>query len=151
MAFFVPILAAAGGGSAVAGALTIASAGLGVMQAYQQQQIGKVERAGYELERKQAGDAARGREIERKRDLLKALATQAATAGAQGVAMQGSNVGIAMADIRQARNDLLTDTANTKTQQRILRTRGINAQRAGNANAITSLVKSASDLYKAAG
>jgi hypothetical protein len=151
MAFFVPILAAVGGGSALAGGLAVASAAVGVMGAVQQQQAGKIERAEYNLQAKQVGDAARAREIERKRDLLTALATQAATAGAQGVAMQGSNVGIAKADIARARNDLLVDTANTRTQQRVLRTRGINAQRAGTARAVTSLVKTASDLYAAAG
>jgi hypothetical protein len=151
MAFFVPILAAVGGGSAIAGGLAVASAAVGVMGAAQQRAAGKAENAGYKIEVKQAGDAARGREIERKRDLLRALATQAATAGAQGVAMQGSNVGIALGDIKQARNDLLADTANTKTQQRILRTKGINAQRAGNNAAITSLVSTASSLYKAGG
>jgi hypothetical protein len=151
MAFFVPILAAVGGGSALAGGLAIASAGLGVMSAVQERAAGKAERGALNLQAKQAGDAARAREIERKRDLLKALATQNAAAGAQGVAFSGSKAAIARTDIRQAATDLLADTANTRTQQRILRTRGANAQKAGNMKALTSLVDTATDLYKAGG
>lgn len=127
----------------------IASAVSGVMAAKSARDAGIIQNAEYKIQARQAGDAARGREIDRKRDLLKALATQAATAGAQGVAMQGSNIGIAKADIGWARNDFLTDTANTRTQQRIMRARGTNAQRAGNAQAVTSLINTASSLYAA--
>ncbi len=122
-----------------------------VIAANQQRLAGGVEKAEFKLQAKQAGDAARGREIERKRDLLKALATQVATAGAQGVAFQGSNVAIARADIRDARNDLLADTANTRTRQRILRARGSNAQLAANVAAVKSLSDSVKDSFRAAG
>jgi hypothetical protein len=121
------------------------------MSAVQERAAGKAERGALNLQAKQAGDAARAREIERKRDLLKALATQNAAAGAQGVAFSGSKAAIARTDIRQAATDLLADTANTRTQQRILRTRGANAQKAGNMRALTSLVDTATDLYKAGG
>lgn len=151
MAFFVPVLAAVGGGSALAGGLALGAAGLGVAKAYQTYKMGEVANAEAKLASKQAGDAARGREIERKRDLLKALATQNAHAGAQGVAIQGSNEAIARADIRDARNDLLADTANTRTQQRIYRARGRNAQSEARLGAVTSLLDTATGLYKAAG
>lgn len=164
MAFFVPILGAIGsaatGGAIAAGATSAAVIGgaivggtalSGISSAYQARKAGQVENAGYKLQAKQEGDAARGREIERRRALLGSLATQNATAGAQGVGIQGSNAAIAQADINSARNDLLTDTVNTKTRQNILRARGANAQIAGNAQAITSLFDTGKSLFKKLG
>lgn len=170
MAFFVPVLAAIGGGAggagaaagvaaglsattgaAIAGGLTVAGAAAGISSAYQAREAGKVANAEYKLQAVQEGDAARGREIERRRSLLSSLATQNAVAGAQGVGIQGSNAAIAGADIRNARNDLMIDTANTKTRQNLLRARGSNAQKAGNAQAISSLIDTAITTYKKLG
>jgi hypothetical protein len=143
--------AAAVTSAAIAGGFTVASLAAAGFAAKAQHDAGVIQSAEYKLQAKQAGDAARGREIERKRDLLKALATQAATAGAQGVAMQGSNVAIARADINQSRNDLLTDTANARSQERILRSRAANARSSGNAAAVTSLLGAANTFYQARG
>lgn len=154
MAFFaplVPVLAGIGGGSAVAGGIlvgtTIASAGITAKSAHD---AGEVASAEAKLQAKQAGDSARGREIERQRSLLQSLATQHAFSGAQGVAMQGSNVAIANRDIKYAREDDLADYANTRGQQRILNMRGANARRTGTLNAVTSLLDSGVDLARAA-
>lgn len=158
MAFFVPALASVGtalgasaGSAAIVGGLAIATVGTGLMSAKMQYDAGKISEAEYKLQAKQEGDAARAREIERKRGLLRALSTQNARAGAQGVAIQGSNAAIANRDIKDFSNDMMYDRVNTKTAQRILRSRGSNSARMGRVGAITSLVDTASSVYQMAG
>ena len=149
MAFFLPVLAAVGGGSAVAGGVLAATAVAGGLSAKAAYDAGKISEAEYKLQAKQEGDAARGREIERKRALLASLSSQNARAGAQGVAIQGSNAAIMNRDIKDNRQDLLYDTANTRTAQRILRSRGSNASARGTLGAITSIADTALGMYQA--
>jgi dihydrodipicolinate synthase/N-acetylneuraminate lyase len=85
------------------------------------------------------GDAARQREIERRRALLRALSSQSARAGAGGVALDGSLAGIARADIRDATNDLLIDRSNTRSRQNELIRGAKNARSQGNIGAAVSL------------
>jgi hypothetical protein len=154
MAFFAAVpalLSAIGGGSAVAGGLAVAGAVGGVSAAYQQREAGKVENKEYKLQALQERDALRGREIDRKRSLLTALATQNARAGALGVGTGGSIGGQVQSDIDAATMDSLMDRAGTSTKVRVLKTRGANAQKAGNAAAVTSLLDTATDFYKATG
>lgn len=151
MAFFVPVLAAIGGGSALTGGVLAATAVAGGLAAKGQYDAGQIAKAEYKLQAKAEGDAARGREIERKRALLSALSSQYARAGAQGVAIQGSNAAIMNRDIKDNRQDLLYDTANTRTAQRILRSRGANAASRGTVNAITSIADTALGVYQARG
>jgi hypothetical protein len=144
MAFFaplVPILAGIGGGSAVAGGILAGTAILsGGIAAKSAHDAGALASAENKVQAKQAGDAARGREIERKRDLLKALGTQHAYAAAGGAGFGGSLAAIAKSDINAARNDLSADRVNTQTQQRLFRMRAANASQTGNLNAITSVL-----------
>lgn len=149
MAFFVPVLAAVGGGSAIAGGLTLATAALGVGSAVQAHKAGKVVEAENKLQAKAEGDAARTREIERKRALLRAVATQHASAAAGGIAFGGSQAAIARRDIEDFRNDLLADRANTATAQRILRARGQSARASGDLGAVRSLVDTGTSIYEA--
>lgn len=154
MAFFVPLaagLASIGGGSAVAGGLLVGSAVAGGLAAKSTYDAGQTAKAEAKIQSKQEGDAARAREIERKRALLSALSSQHARSGAQGVTMQGSNVAIAQRDINDNRQDLLYDTVNTRRAQRILRSRGQSASRSGTIGAITSIADTALNTYAAAG
>lgn len=96
----------------------------------------------------QEADAARGREIERRRQLVAALSSQNAAAGAAGVK---PNAAIAGADIAYERQDSLFDTVNTGRSQDILRSRGRNAMTGGYLKASSSLLGSASDIYGAFG
>lgn len=151
MAFFLPVLAVIGGGSAVAGGVLAATAVAGGLSAYQQYKAGKITEQEYKLQAKQEGDAARQREIERRRGLLSALSSQNAQAGAQGVALAGSPAAMMNRDIKDFRNDLMYDQANTKTSQRILRSRGSAAAAAGKIGAIQSIVDTGSSIYQARG
>lgn len=116
---------------------TVAS---GAYTAYQQKKAGQVANAEARIAANREGDAARGREIERRRALLRSLASQNAGAGAAGV---DPNMIIAGADIQYAADDLLTDTGNTRSEQARLRLQGQNAKRAGTAGAFTTLLDTA--------
>jgi hypothetical protein len=119
MAQFVPV------------ALAVVSAGAGVAAAAQQRRAGKMQEFQYKEQAKQEGDAARQREIDRKRNLLRALASQNAGAGASGADMAGSLQNIARVDIEDAADDLSIDRVNS-----------------GNIAAAGSLLDTANSTYK---
>ena len=128
--FAIPIMIAATVGSGVLSAKAQRDAGIAAKNEAHNQAV-------------REGDAARGREIERRRRLLQALASQSATAGAQGASPDWS---VATSDISYAQNDILTDQSNTIAEQNALRARGRNARRAGNIGAITSLLDTAGSV-----
>lgn len=132
----------------VMGAVTAAA---GVGSAVQTQQAGVAADQSARLAAKQEKDAARGREIERRRGLLTALASQSAAAGAQGVAFTGGKAAVAKRDIKDARNDLLTDTVNTRRSVRMLRLQGKSARTAGDMGAATSLLNTGVKTYQTFG
>jgi hypothetical protein len=103
------------------------------------------------LAAKQEKDAARGREIERRRGLLTALASQGAAAGAGGIGFSGGVAAAAKRDIKDARNDLLTDAVNTRRNVRMLRLQGKSARQAGGFQAATSLLDSGVKGYSTFG
>lgn len=147
MAFIVPIAAAVGGGSAAAGAVTLAAAaatvGAGVMQARATRAAGKAQETETQIAAQAEGDAARQREIQRKRNLLRAISSQAASAAAAGVALEGSPTSLINLDIAEAKEDYDVDSLNTKTRQRALRFQGSNARIGANAAANASLLDTA--------
>jgi len=147
----VPALAAVGGGSAIAGGVTIATAAAGVYSAYQQYQAGQAVKAETKIAALREADAARSEEIQRRRALMAVLAQRTAAAGAAGVTTDGSIGALTRRDIRDNRNDLLVSGANLQAKQRALRAQGKNAVRSANANAATSLLDSATKLYGARG
>jgi hypothetical protein len=118
-------------------ATTVAS---GVYSAQQQKAAGKAASAEAQIAANREGDAARGREIERRRALLRAIASQNAAAGAGGVSVNEATLG---ADLMYATDDLMTDRSNTLQTQSLLRLQGSNAKRAGNAGAFTTLLDTA--------
>ena len=129
----------------VMGAVTAAA---GVGSAVMTQQAGVAANQSARIAAKQEKDAARGREIERRRGLLTALASQSAAAGAQGVAFSGGKAAAAQRDIKDARNDLLTDTVNTRRNIRMLRLQGKSARTAGDMGAATSLLNTGVKTYQ---
>lgn len=147
MAFVVPAVAAIGGGSVAAGSVVLASAAAtaysGYTAAQEQRRAGRFAQAQSEINAAAEGDAARQREIERKKMLRRALSSQIAQSGAQGIAFEGSTARAAQLDIADAQNDLSVDRANTKTRQRALRAQGQNARISGNAQATTTLLDTA--------
>lgn len=124
-------------------ALIALTAVSGVVQYKAQQDAGKVASAEAKLAARKEGDAARAREIERRRALVRSLASQNAQAGAYGIATEGSPRAIAYGDVTQFQNDLLTDTVNTKNQQNLYRTQGKNARASARIGGVTTLLDTA--------
>jgi hypothetical protein len=151
MAFIAPVLAAVGGGSAIAGAITIGTAAVGAMSAAQQYKAGKQQQIEAKIAAQREGDAARQDEIERRRELVRSISTRNAFAGAQGADTGGSIAGMTRRDIRDNRNDLLIGRVNSAARMRALRSQGANAARIGGYNAASSLLDSATGLYAARG
>lgn len=118
-------------------ATTVAS---GVYSAQQQKAAGKAANAEAQIAANREGDAARGREIERRRALLRAISSQNAAAGAGGVSVNEATLG---ADLMYATDDLMTDRSNTLQTQSLLRLQGSNAKRAGKVGAYTTLLDTA--------
>jgi hypothetical protein len=128
-----------------------ASIGSGVYSAMQQRASGQEIALQYKETEKQEGDAARQREIDRRKNLLRALASQNAEVGAAGAEFSGSIGNAARVDIEQAADDSLVDEVNVARNARVARLSGREARRAGNARAATSLVDSAYTGYKRLG
>lgn len=153
MGVFVPIAAAVGGGSALLGGALLATAAVslyaGVESARMTRQAGKIAEAQSRIDANAEGDAARNREIERKKMLLRAISSQQAQAGAAGVSFsEGSPRAIAQLDIDEAADDLLIDRTNTRARQRALITGGRNARISANAQANISLLDTAAQTAR---
>jgi len=132
-------------------ALAAVALGSGVLAAGSQYRAGKVQEIQYKQEAKQEGDQARQREIDRKKNLLRALASQRATAAAMGADFSGSIANIAEVDIEEAATDLTVDQVNAARRQRALRLAGSEASRAGTVSAASSLLDSGANTYGSLG
>lgn len=146
-----PFLAAAGGGSAVAGGITLATAAIGVASAYQSYEAGQEAKAESKQAAMREADSARQEEIERRKGLMRVLSARAASAGAAGITTDGSIGALTRRDIKDNRNDLLVAGANSKARQRALRQSGNSAAKIGTTRAAGSLLDTADKLYQARG
>jgi hypothetical protein len=103
-----------------------------------------MQQAQAEINANAEGDAARARETQRKKLLLRAISSQVAEAGASGIRFsEGSPEQIARLDIDESRRDIEFDRANTLQRQRGLRSQGRAARIAGNARAASTLLDTA--------
>jgi hypothetical protein len=143
MFFLIPMLATLGGGSALAGAAIAATAIAGVASAVGTYQAGSAAASAEKQAAKQEALKAQTAEIERKRNLLRALGNQNAVAGAQGVAFSGGKEAIARKDILEAREDSMIAKANLDTSVAASRSRASNFKKQGALGAGVSLLDTA--------
>lgn len=111
-----------------AGAEAVQKRNAGIIQSQQYQQAATAE-----------GDAARGREIERRRVLIKTLAAREAYAGASGQTTGGSIGALNTRDINDASNDLLYDKGSSAAKVRAYNSGASNARQMGNIGAFGAL------------
>lgn len=123
----------------------------GVAAAGMQYRTGKLQQIQYKQEAKQEADSAKQREIDRKRNLLRALASQNASAAASGADFSGSLSNLAKVDIEEAATDLAVDSVNSSRRSRALRLSAREASQAGTAAAAGSLLDSAGKAYDTLG
>lgn len=142
MAFIAAVPAWVSVVSAVAGVVA------GGISAYNTAKAGKIQAADLKVQARTEESAARQREIDRRRSLLRALASQNAAAGAAGIETGGSFGAIVQRNIADNANDLLVDNANTQARQQALAARASNAVKSANTAAAASLLDTASNTYK---
>lgn len=117
------------------------TAAAGAASAIQARNAGKLQQIEYQRQAKEEEVSARDREIERRRRLVQALASQNAEAGALGIdPTTGSRRAITLEDVRLARMDDLTDRAMTSRRSVSLRSAGRSARRQGNLQAGATLL-----------
>lgn len=153
MAWVAALGAGLGAGSTAAGIVTLATAAVtvyaGAESAKASRRAGQATAAETQLAANAEGDAARQREIERKRNLLRAISSQTASSAAAGVkANEGSPNALINLDIAEANTDDNVDYGNTKAQQRAMTFRGQNAIAVGNAAGRTSMLDTAANTLK---
>ena len=148
LAPLVPLLASIGGGSAVAGGVmlgtTLAS---GAMSAISARNAGIAQDQQYKYQAYTEGLAAKQREIDRRRDLIKSLSSMNAVAGTGGIELGGSLGGIIMKNIKDNQNDLLVNDANLSATQQALKAAGANARQQGNTQAALSLLDTGKNVF----
>lgn len=89
---------------------------------------------------RQAGLDAASKSIQIRQNMMQALASQNARAGAAGIGTGGSFGAGIQRQITQNQNDLLTNSANVSTQQQLFGMAGASAEQQGNIQAGASLL-----------
>lgn len=116
----------------------------GALAASSQRQAGKFQEIEYKERAQAETDAGRDREIDRRRRLVAALASQNAEAGALGAAPGvGSRAAVARADAKRAAYEIGADRASTGRRALLLRSAGREARRQGNYAAVGTLLDTA--------
>jgi hypothetical protein len=128
--------------------LTLAT---GLLAASATRNAGIAQQQQYNYQAYTEGLAAKQREIDRRRDLMRALAAQNAAAGVGGIETGGSFGAIVRRNINENQNDLLVSQANLSARQMGLRTAGLNARSSANAGATVSLLDTAGKVYNEIG
>lgn len=119
----------------------IVMAAVGTVQAIETRNAGIAQANQYKAQIRSEGDAAKQREIDRRRDLMRALSSQNARAGALGIETGGSLGGIMGTDIKEAQMDLATNSANFSLRKRDLNAAASSAKRAANWKAVSGLLQ----------
>lgn len=140
MAFVAPIA-----GFLAAASPYLALAGTAV-SAYQTYAAGQARNAETKAQAQAAEIQARGEEIDRKKALLRSLASQNAMAGGGGITTGGSFAAIQKNDIRNASNDLAQINAERANKVRQLRAAGRSYQTAGSVGAVGDAFSGAIDF-----
>ncbi len=92
------------------------------------------------LKSRQAGLDAQAKQIQIRQNMMQALASQNARAGAAGIGTGGSFGAGVQRQITQNQNDLLTNSANVTSQQQLFGMAGQSAVTQGNISAGASLL-----------
>lgn len=102
---------------------------------------GQAQEVQYQMQAQQEADAAKDRELQRKQQLIAAIASQRATRGAQGITMAGSPAGMIQSDIDSYSYGSTLDAANTSMAQQQYLTSGKYAAKSGYTSAANTLLR----------
>lgn len=146
--------AAAGAATTAGSAFTLANAAtaaglLGTVgSAYASHTAGEAQAKDAAMRSRQAGLEAGQKQINIRQNMLKALASQNAAAGAAGIGTGGSFGANAGRQIKQNQNDLLALNADTSAEQSQYSAQGANAITGGNIKAGASLLDAGASAVK---
>ncbi len=121
------------------------------VQVYGAVQQGRAQKQAYEREAETKRIEAEGAELERQEALGRALAANAVAAGMSGIKMEGTPASIALETARTASLESGMSGLTSRLQQAQLRRQGANAARAGNIQALGSLLSGATQIGMATG
>jgi len=117
---------------------------MAVMSAVQSVNAGKAQEAAYKRDAERESFAAKDKEIQRKKRLVAALATQNAVRGAQGVAaFEGSSLNMMLQDVENFEYDQDMGAANLAMTRQSLLESGKAARRYGVQSATNTLMGAA--------
>lgn len=124
----------------------ISTAAAGVFGAMQQQEASKNQQE--ELLRRARDERveAQGAELQRREQMNRILAAQAAEGSASGIGFEGSPTKIASADVTRADLANLGATATTAGRQRALQSQARQARQLGNLRSATTLLSTAGQV-----
>jgi hypothetical protein len=120
------------------------SAAAGAYSAYSEHEAGVSASNEAKQKARMTADQATQTQITQRQNLLKALASQNAAAGATGA---GPSTAVTGRQISQNQNDLLTSRAGASAQIGLYNDQAANAITTGNAKAAVSLLDTAKDTY----
>lgn len=125
-------------------AITALTAGASI---YAQRQAAGAQEVEMELAQRQESQAARDREVQRKRRVVALLGSQAASAAAAGVAQSGSVGNISLVDAKRAAEDSMVDDLNTRQRIDALRRRRNTIDRLSRVRTATTILGAGERLY----
>jgi hypothetical protein len=124
----------------LATALEIAAAVGAAVTAYSGVKAGQAVQAEDKMKARQAGLDATAKQIQIRQNMMQALASQNARAGANGQGTGGSLGATIQRQITQNQNDLLTNSTNASTQSQLFNEEGNSAAQTGELKAGASLL-----------
>lgn len=136
--------------AAIPWVIAAVSAAAGTAGAVMSIRAGNAQASQAKMQARSEADSAKQQEINRRQQLLRALATQNAAAGAAGIQTDGSFGAGLRRQINQNQNDLLTIDSNNSSRQAQLAAYASNARAAGIGGAVTSVLDGAVGAMKAA-
>ena len=116
---------------------------------YGQVQAGKAQEDALQEQARQEKIAAESRELERKQELNKVLAANAASASMSGITGEGTPASISLESAKQIGSSEGMINLSEKLKRAQLRRQGANARSAANINAASTLLKGGADVLQA--
>ena len=142
----VAALATIGGGSAAVGGALVAVGASGALSAYGSMEAGKAQQEALERQAEEEKIAAEGRELQRRQELNKVLASNIVGASMSGMTGEGTPASIALESAKQIGTSEGMINLSERLQRAQLRRQGAMARSSGNIGAASTLLSTGSKV-----
>ena len=126
----------------------VSTLGTGVIQAYGQREAAKAQEIELEQQAEQEKIAAESRELQRRQQLNKVLSANMVSQAMSGVEGEGTPSSIALESAKQASISEGIESLSDRLRQSQLKRQARNVMRAGNIQAASTLLSSATDAAR---